>query len=29
VDEDGRWTDDDPRGDDLRVRMPVVEPAKQ
>jgi type II secretory pathway pseudopilin PulG len=26
VDDDGRWTDDDPRGDDLRVRMPVEEP---
>ena len=25
-DEDGRWTDDEPKGDDLRVRMPVVEP---
>jgi hypothetical protein len=26
IDEDGRWTDDDPKGDDLRVRMPVTEP---
>ena len=23
IDEDGHWTDDDPMGDDLRVRMPV------
>jgi type II secretory pathway pseudopilin PulG len=27
LDEDGRWTDDDPRGDDIRVRMPVAEVA--
>jgi len=27
LDEEGRWTDDEPRGDDLRVRMPVTEPA--
>jgi type II secretory pathway pseudopilin PulG len=26
IDEDGRWTDDEPKGDDLRVRMPVEEP---
>ncbi len=26
IDEEGRWTDDNPRGDDLRVRMPVPEP---
>ena len=26
LDEEGRWTDDDPKGDDLRVRMPVTEP---
>lgn len=26
IDEDGRWTDDDPQGDDLRVRMPVPKP---
>jgi type II secretory pathway pseudopilin PulG len=26
LDEDGRWRDDDPPGDDLRVRMPVPEP---
>jgi hypothetical protein len=26
LDEDGHWTDDDPRGDDPRVRMPVAEP---
>jgi hypothetical protein len=26
IDEDGRWMDDDPPGDDLRVRMPMVEP---
>jgi hypothetical protein len=26
LDEEGRWTDDDPPGDDLRVRMPVPEP---
>jgi hypothetical protein len=26
LDEDGRWTDDTPKGDDLRVRMPVPEP---
>ena len=26
LDEGGRWTDDDPKGDDLRVRMPVPEP---
>lgn len=26
VDEEGRWTEDVPRGDDLRVRMPVPEP---
>jgi hypothetical protein len=25
-DEEGRWTDDDPPGDDLRVRMPLPEP---
>jgi hypothetical protein len=25
-DDGGRWTDDDPPGDDLRVRMPVPEP---
>ena len=24
-DEGGRWTDDDPPGDDLRVRMPLPE----
>jgi hypothetical protein len=29
IDEDGRWTDDDPRGDDLRVRMPVVKPVER
>jgi len=29
VDEDGRWTDDEPKGDDLRVRMPVPEPARK
>jgi hypothetical protein len=29
IDEDGRWTDDDPKGDDLRVRMPVSEPARK
>lgn len=28
VDEDGRWTDD-PKGDDLRVRMPVPEPRSR
>jgi hypothetical protein len=27
IDEDGRWQDDQPRGDDLRVRIPVAEPA--
>ena len=27
IDEEGRWTDDDPKGDDLRVRMPVTAPA--
>jgi hypothetical protein len=27
LDEDGRWTEDDPKGDDLRVRMPVEEPT--
>jgi hypothetical protein len=27
VDEEGRWIDDMPRGDDLRVRMPVPEPS--
>ena len=29
-DEGGRWTDDDPPGDDLRVRMPLpdLKPAK-
>jgi type II secretory pathway pseudopilin PulG len=26
IDDDGRWLDDDPRGDDPRVRMPVPEP---
>jgi hypothetical protein len=26
LDEDGRWMDDDPPGDDPRVRMPVPEP---
>jgi hypothetical protein len=25
-DDDGRWTDDEPKGDDPRVRMPVTEP---
>jgi hypothetical protein len=25
-DEDGRWTDDEPKGDDLRLQMPVPEP---
>jgi len=29
IDEDGRWTDDDPKGDDPRVRIPVPEPAKK
>ena len=29
IDEDGRWTEDEPRGDDLRVRMPVPEPARK
>ena len=30
IDEDGHWKDDDPEGDDLRVRMPVARPeAKQ
>ena len=29
VDEDGRWLDDDPRGDDPRVRMPVPEPRQK
>jgi hypothetical protein len=29
VDEGGRWTDDDPRGDDLRVRMPVPPPVEK
>src|SRR5262249_47323422 len=29
IDEDGRWTDDDPKGDDLRVRMPVTEPPRK
>jgi hypothetical protein len=29
LDEDGRSVDDNPRGDDLRVRMPVPEPAKK
>jgi len=29
IDEDGRSTDDDPKGDDLRVRMPVTEPARK
>jgi hypothetical protein len=29
VDEGGRWTDDDPRGDDLCVRMPVPPPAEK
>ncbi|MSR54199.1 MAG: hypothetical protein EXS09_13035 [Gemmataceae bacterium] len=28
-DEEGRWTDDQPRGDDLRVRMPAKEPVKK
>jgi type II secretory pathway pseudopilin PulG len=27
IDEEGRWLDDDPKGDDLRVRMPVAEPT--
>lgn len=27
-DEAGRWIDDDPKGDDPRVRMPVTEPKK-
>lgn len=26
LDEEGRWTDDEPKGDDLRVRMPVEAP---
>lgn len=26
LDEDGNWTDDEPKGDDPRVRMPVKEP---
>ena len=29
IDEEGRWTDDDPKGDDLRVRMPVQEPERK
>ena len=29
VDEGGRWTDDDRKGDDLRVRMPVPESAER
>jgi hypothetical protein len=29
IDEDGRWTDDDPKGDDVRVRMPVTEPPRK
>jgi hypothetical protein len=28
-DEEGRWFDDDPRGDDPRVLMPVIPPAKK
>jgi len=28
-DDEGRWTDDEPRGDDPRVRMPVPEPVKK
>src|SRR5262249_48188921 len=28
IDDEGRWTDDQPRGDDLRVRMPVTEPRQ-
>ena len=28
-DEDGRWTDDEPRGDDIRILMPVIPPAKK
>ncbi len=26
IDEEGRWTDDEPRGDDPRIRIPVREP---
>ena len=29
IDEGGRWTDDDPKGDDLRVRMPVRPPGEK
>jgi hypothetical protein len=29
IDEEGRWIDDTPKGDDLRVRMPVPEPAEK
>jgi hypothetical protein len=27
TDDEGRWTDDNPRGDDPRIRMPAPEPA--
>jgi hypothetical protein len=27
IDDGGRWQDDEPKGDDLRVRMPVPEPV--
>jgi hypothetical protein len=29
IDDDGRWTDDEPPGDDLRVRMPVPAPKSK
>ena len=27
IDEGGHWVDDEPRGDDPRVRMPLTEPV--
>ena len=29
LDDDGQWIDDDPKGDDPRVRMPVTEPKER
>ena len=29
IDDGGRWHDDHPKGDDLRVRMPVPEPTSK
>jgi hypothetical protein len=29
IDEEGRWLDDDPKGDDLRIRIPVAPPVKK